>query len=134
MLITPLHRAIGESRRNSLKTGLAVILKKGENGFMATTAYVVFAEFSVGAEQKAEFLELCKFDSVRSTTDEAGCSQFDVSASEELPELVVLYEVYADKAAFDLHMKTPHYEVFRAGVERLGVTVTQVRFFTRQYA
>jgi quinol monooxygenase YgiN len=95
-------------------------------------AFVVIAEFSVGAEGKAEFLELCAFDSVRSTTDEAGCSQFDVVTAEESPEVVILYEVYADRAAFDAHMQTPHYAVFAAGVERLGVTKTLVRFLTRQ--
>ena len=99
---------------------------------MTTVAFVVLAEFKAGAEQRAEFLELCKFDSLRSTMDEAGCSQFDVVVPEDAPEVVMLYEVYADRAAFDTHMETPHYAVFKAGVERLGVTIMQVRFLARQ--
>jgi quinol monooxygenase YgiN len=94
-------------------------------------AYVVIAEFAVPSGHMQEFLELCRYDSERSVTDEAGCRQFDVVTPAEATDAVVLYEVYDSKAAFDIHMTTPHYDVFATGVERLGVTVTQVRFFER---
>jgi autoinducer 2-degrading protein len=94
--------------------------------------FVVIAEFRVGTEQRAEFLDLCAFDSLRSRTDEPGCRQFDVVSGDEEPEEVILYEIYDDRAAFDAHLTMPHYAVFAEGVERLGVTKTQVRRLARQ--
>jgi quinol monooxygenase YgiN len=94
-------------------------------------AFVVIAEFEVAAEHKAEFLEVCRFDSVRSTTDEAGCRQFDVLTSGESPASVALYEVYDDRAAFDTHLTMPHFTVFSETTKRLGVETKAVRFFAR---
>ena len=39
---------------------------------------------------------------------EPGCFQFDVSRDESDPNVVYLYEVYADKAAFETHLEMPH--------------------------
>jgi autoinducer 2-degrading protein len=97
-----------------------------------TKAFVVIAEFEVSAENKAEFLEMCRFDSERSTTDETGCRQFDVLTSEDAPASVTLYEVYADRAAFDTHLTMPHFTVFLEATKRLGVETKAVRFFARQ--
>ncbi len=92
-------------------------------------AFVVIAEFEVSEEHKAEFLEVCRYDSVRSTTDEAGCRQFDVLTSEDAPTSVALYEVYDDRAAFDLHLTMPHFTVFSDAMKRMGVETKVVRFF-----
>jgi len=96
-----------------------------------TKAFVVIAEFEVSPYHKAEFLEVCGFDSVRSTEDEAGCRQFDVLTTEDSPTSVVLYEVYDDRAAFDVHVTMPHYAVFAEAVKRMGVETKAVRFFAR---
>ena len=98
-----------------------------------TKAFTVIAEFAVPSAHHSEFLDLCRFDSERSVSDEPGCRQFDVNTLEDSPETIVLYEVYDDRAAFDHHVTTPHYATFAAGVDRLGVTKPQVRFFTRQH-
>jgi autoinducer 2-degrading protein len=98
-----------------------------------TAGFVVIAEFAVSPERRKEFLELCAFDSLRSTSDEPGCRQFDVSASNESPEVVILYEVYDDRDAFEKHLTMPHYAVFADGVKRLEVNKTLVRFLERQY-
>jgi autoinducer 2-degrading protein len=96
--------------------------------------FVVIAEFEVPTEHRTEFLELCAFDSLRSTTDEAGCRQFDVNTSDEAPQVVILYEVYDDRAAFDKHLTTPHYDVFAAGLAKFGVTKTLARFLNREHS
>ena len=93
--------------------------------------FVVLAELSVPQPHRAEFLELCAFDSRSSLQNEPGCRQFDVLTMENAPDAVVLYEVYDSKAAFDAHMATLHYATFAEGVARLGVTKTQVRFLER---
>ncbi len=95
------------------------------------TPFVVLAELSVSQPHRAEFLELCAFDSRSSVQNEPGCRQFDVLTSESTPESIVLYEVYDSKAAFDAHLATPHYATFAEGVARLGVTKIQVRFLDR---
>lgn len=94
-------------------------------------SFVVIAELSVPESHRAEFLELCAFDSRSSVQSEPGCHQFDVLTMEGTPEAVVLYEVYESKAAFEVHLTTPHYAAFAEGVTRLGVTKTQVRFLDR---
>ena len=96
-----------------------------------TKSFVVIAELSVPEPHRAEFLELCAFDSRSSVGNEPGCRQFDVLTMESAPEAIVLYEVYDDRAAFDAHLATPHYAKFAEGVARMGVTKTQVRFLDR---
>jgi quinol monooxygenase YgiN len=51
--------------------------------------------------------------------DEPGCRAFDVAVRQDAPEIVVFYEVYDDRAAFDVHLKTPHLARFRAGFPAL---------------
>jgi len=100
---------------------------------MKKSEVVVFAEFNASTTNRDAFLELCRFDAERSVADEPGCSQFDVSTSNDNANVVVLYEVYDDQAAFDHHLTTPHYATFADGVQRLGVQITLVRFFSRQH-
>ncbi|SFS18622.1 Quinol monooxygenase YgiN [Granulicella pectinivorans] len=95
--------------------------------------FVVIAEFAVVPEHKQEFLDVCVYDHERSTADEPGCRQFDVIVSDEAPDAVILYEVYDDKAAFDAHLKTPHFEVFMEAVKKFGVTTTVVRTLARHH-
>lgn len=99
----------------------------------STATFVVIAEFQVPAAAREEFLALCGYDSERSVADEPGCHQFDVVTIDDAPEVVTLYEVYDDRAAFDYHLTTPHFQKFSEGLEKYGVTTIQVRFFTRQF-
>jgi len=95
---------------------------------MSIKPFTVLAEFETPPESYAAFLELCQYDSVHSVQDEPGCSCFDVLTPEDEPNIIVLYEVYADRAAFDAHKETPHYAKFSAGVESMGITLKSVRF------
>ena len=80
---------------------------------------VIIAEFEVRPEALERFLELAEADSRHSVADEPGCRQFTVSVERERPNQVVLFEVYDDDAAFDAHLETPHFKVFRDGIEPL---------------
>nr|WP_321984136.1 putative quinol monooxygenase [uncultured Lichenicoccus sp.] len=93
--------------------------------------FTVIAELEVAPEHKAEFLEACRLDGLGSVTNEPGCRQFDTLTLEEAPNDVILYEVYDDRAAFDHHLTTPHYKLFAAAVEKLGVQTRLVRFLAR---
>jgi autoinducer 2-degrading protein len=45
---------------------------------------------------------------------EPGCKQFDVIRDKDDPTKLVLYEVYADEAAFEAHQQTPHFKAYLA--------------------
>jgi len=95
--------------------------------------FVVIAEFMVPVEHKQEFLKVCVYDHEQATTVEPGCRQFDVVVSDEVPESVVLYEVYDSREAFDAHMATPHLKKFMDAVEKFEVMTVQVRTLTRHW-
>lgn len=77
-------------------------------------SFVVLPEFHVAPEKLSAFLAAARADAAASLADEPGCLQFDVIvAAEEAPAKVLFYEVYADRAAFDAHLQTPHLAAFR---------------------
>jgi quinol monooxygenase YgiN len=80
---------------------------------MAEEAYVIVAELTVPTERFDEFVEHSLDDGRHSEEDEPGCQQFDVSVKEDGSPTVVLYEVYDNLAAFELHLKTPHFARWR---------------------
>ena len=47
---------------------------------------------------------------------EEGCVQFDVCTDPDDPTAFFLYELYTDRAAFDAHLASPHFEAFDATV------------------
>ena len=91
----------------------------------------VIAELSIPPENRGKFLEMCAYDSKHSNADEPDCHSFDVMTSNEDPNLIVLVETYRDQAAFDVHLKTPHFQKFAEAVKILGAKENNVRFFTR---
>lgn len=84
--------------------------------------FVVIAEFEVPIERSDTFPEAAGDDARHSISDESGCLQFDVSVEQGEPARVNFYEAYANKAAFDVHLQTPHLARF------------PVRFLERAYA
>lgn len=50
---------------------------------------------------------------------EPGCLVFDVSRDRQDPDLVYLYEVYSDDAAYEAHTRTAHFRDSRPLVELL---------------
>ena len=98
---------------------------------MTDTPLIIIAEFETTAATRAPFLAACIEDSVRSVTDEAGCSSFDVLTTSDEPDTVILHEVYDSPAAFEAHQATPHFKAFRNAVDALKVRLVSVRKTTR---
>jgi (4S)-4-hydroxy-5-phosphonooxypentane-2,3-dione isomerase len=75
------------------------------------------------------FLKLVRMNAATSLEAEAGCLRFDVLAPLETggPD-VLLYEVYADRAAFDAHLASPHFLAFDRATREM-VTAKTVREF-----
>ncbi len=41
---------------------------------------------------------------------EPGCTLYQASRSQQNPDLLLLYEIYADEAALQAHRETPHFK------------------------
>jgi quinol monooxygenase YgiN len=78
--------------------------------------YVVTVEFAVRPEPAARFRDAIVANARASRNLEAGCRQFDVCRLPDDPATFFLYEVYADRAAFDAHVASTHFRAFDAAV------------------
>ena len=77
-------------------------------------SFVVLPEFHVTPDRLEAFLAAARADAEASVAGEPGCLQFDVFVDRlATPVRVMFYEVYADRAAFDAHLETPHLAAFR---------------------
>jgi len=74
--------------------------------------FVIVVDFRIKPGQMAAFRRLIDENARTSVSDEKGCSRFDVCADRKDPSRILLYEIYADRAAFDAHLKTPHFAIF----------------------
>jgi quinol monooxygenase YgiN len=88
---------------------------------MAKIALVV--EFKLKPGAHAAFDAIIRDHAQGTLSDEPGCERFDVlqPGSKEGPDLsrVMLYEVYADDAAFKAHTQNPRLARTRAAYESL---------------
>lgn len=75
--------------------------------------YAVCVTFKIHPGQLADFLPLMVANARNSRIEEAGCQMFDVCVRDDE---VFLYEIYDDRAAFDLHLASPHFKTFDASV------------------
>ena len=74
--------------------------------------YAVIVDFKTKAEHATAFRDAIVANARASVADEPGCSQFDVGVDPQDGTRIFLYEIYDDLAAFEAHMRTPHYAVF----------------------
>lgn len=79
--------------------------------------YVVIVDFTVKPEHLAAFMPAMVANARASRESEPGCRQFDVCVAPDDPTKIFLYELYDDKAAFDAHLKTPHFLAFNANLD-----------------
>ena len=82
----------------------------------------ILVEFTIKPGSIARFRELILANARRSLADEPGCRRFDVLSPPDEPGRVVLYEIYDDAAAFEVHVGTPHYQTFAAAAEPMIVS------------
>ncbi len=77
------------------------------------SAVVLFVEIDTVSGQKDAFLARVREHRGNVQRNEPGCQCFDISVPDDGDDKVRLYEVYADQAAFDLHMATEHMKEYR---------------------
>lgn len=78
--------------------------------------YVVTVRFEIKPGHEDAFLPAIMDNARASLTDEPGCHRFDVAIGEAGRGDVFLYELYADRAAFEAHLASPHFKAFDAHV------------------
>lgn len=74
--------------------------------------FVIIVDFRLKPGAKAAFLRLINENARASCRDEPGCRRFDVLATQNEADRIMLYEIYDDRAAFDAHIKTRHFASF----------------------
>ncbi|HLW91535.1 MAG TPA: putative quinol monooxygenase [Roseiarcus sp.] len=78
---------------------------------------VVLVEFLVKDAFAERFGALIRANAAASLDGEGGCQRFDVLVDPDEPRRFVLYEIYDDDAAFEVHLGSPHYQSFAAAIE-----------------
>ena len=78
--------------------------------------FVVTVDFLIKQDHVSSFVEAMKKQAYNSLYNEDGCLQFDVCQDPDDKRRIFLYEVYKDKDAFDVHLKTDHFHEFNKTV------------------
>jgi autoinducer 2-degrading protein len=83
------------------------------------SGYVIAVDFTLHPGKRAAFRKLIDDNARASVRDEPGCRRFDVLEPKGEADHVFLYEIYNDRAAFEAHLKTPHFASFNRDSEPL---------------
>jgi quinol monooxygenase YgiN len=71
---------------------------------------VLVVKIKMKADGVEQFMAEVEKNGKAARETEPGCKQFDILRDPEDPTKLLLYEVYADEAAFETHQKTPHFQ------------------------
>ena len=92
------------------------------------SAFAITVDFTLKPGAMAAFRKLIDKNAQESCAQEPGCQRFDVLAPIESGDKIFLYEIYDDRAAFDAHLKSPHFAVFNRESETLVISKTVVQY------
>jgi autoinducer 2-degrading protein len=92
------------------------------------SGFVITVDFTLKPGTMAAFRKLIDRNAQDSCADEPGCRRFDVLVPSEPGDKVFLYEIYDDRAAFDAHLKTRHFDQFNRESEELVISKTVAQY------
>ena len=69
--------------------------------------YIIIAPIPINTGHQTEFIDGMQENARGFFNDEPGCLRFDVIQDAGNPNLIWLYEVYEDEAAFQQHAQSP---------------------------
>ena len=78
--------------------------------------FAVCVTFHIHPDAFEKFLKRMRQQAQDSLSKEEGCHRFDVCDDGEQSSVVFLYELYADRRAFELHCESEHFLAFDAEV------------------
>jgi quinol monooxygenase YgiN len=76
------------------------------------SGYVIIVDFKLQPGKMSDFRKLMDANAIASCRYEPGCRRFDVLLPTAGTDRILLYEIYDDRAAFEAHLKTAHFDVF----------------------
>ena len=74
--------------------------------------YVVVVEFTLDPEHAQAFRQRVRQQAQDSLREESECHVFDVCIDSARDDFVLLYEIYTDREAFDVHLESAHFRDF----------------------
>jgi (4S)-4-hydroxy-5-phosphonooxypentane-2,3-dione isomerase len=104
-----------------------------EHGVESTgmeTQFAITVEFRLRPEGRDRFLGLVRANAATSVEREPGCTRFDIltPTADGAQPIVLLYEIYRSRAAFEAHLATPHFAEFDQATRSLILQKTVVEF------
>ena len=75
--------------------------------------FVLVVNIRIKAEHVERFMPMV-LANAREARKEPGCKQFDVLVDPQDQTQVMLFEVYVDDKAFEVHQQTPHFKKYLA--------------------
>jgi quinol monooxygenase YgiN len=96
-------------------------------------SFAIIVQFALAPGTRDRFLALVRDNATTSVRDEPGCHRFDVLVPAAEDE-VVLYEIYADAAAFDIHLASPHFADFDRATSDMVRSKAVTRFALDEHA
>ena len=94
--------------------------------------FVVTVTFAIDPSRLADFRTAMVDQASDTLSREPSCAQFDVAYDPSDETVCFLYELYADRAAFEAHLISPHFKAFEAKVATWVVSKT-VRTYERAW-
>lgn len=76
--------------------------------------FVIVVDLVVDDAALPRFMPLMQANAAASLAEEPGCRRFDICVDQSNKAQILLYEIYDDAAAFDLHLASPHFLSFDA--------------------
>jgi autoinducer 2-degrading protein len=92
-------------------------------------SYVLEVKIRIKPDQVENFMAKLA-ENAKAARGEPGCKTFDVSVDPSDQTSVMLYEVYADEKAFQVHQETPHFKKYFA--EAVPLLASRERKFWRR--
>lgn len=86
-------------------------------GYERGCMFSIFVRINVHVDRCSEFAEASLADAQGSVRDEPGCVRFDIHRDAKNPNRFYLYEVYRDREAFEVHLKSIHFKKWLSAVE-----------------
>jgi autoinducer 2-degrading protein len=79
--------------------------------------YTVIVEFTVNPDSRDQFMDRMLQQASDSLSNEEQCHTFDVAVDDADNNKIMLYELYTDKAAFQVHLDSDHFKTFDNDVQ-----------------
>jgi (4S)-4-hydroxy-5-phosphonooxypentane-2,3-dione isomerase len=77
-------------------------------------SFVLAVSIRIKPDQVDNFMRRALENGKAARTTEPGCKQFDILVDPNDKTKVMLYEVYTDEKAFEVHQQTPHFKKYLA--------------------